>query len=482
MCGVVGIAKAKGNHVATEVFHGLNQLQHRGQDASGILSCDLENGGMPLVKNRGLVQSAFDMDDMNTLKGPWAIGHVRYATSGGESIEEAQPAMIEHEGQRIGIVYNGNIVNYVGLREKLEGEFPFRSSCDVEVLLSLFAKYYRPGGDPFASLAAAVKELYKHVSGAYSVVGIIDGVGMFAFRDPRGIRPLLFARGQDSYAFCSETYPLSFLGYETLEDIPPGELFFIDTEHHLHRRLLTETRSCHCAFEYVYFAKANSELEGQEVYRVRQELGRALAKKVKELEIPVDIVMGVPSTSQPAAMAVAWELGVKLEEGFLRKDHAGRSFILPTQTMREKVVSQKLAPVQSVFKGKRVLIVDDSIVRGTTSRTIVSIARKCGAKSVAFASTFPRIQHPCYLGIDMAEPEEFVARWRSYEQIAEQIGADWVIYNDIEDLKAAIGTDELCLACVNGSYPTDITEVARLKRFREHCRRKQERCTASKAV
>lgn len=476
----MGIIKGRKDDVAAELFHGLNQLQHRGQDAAGLMSFDAETGDIHLVKSKGLVQNAFASEDIDVLKGPWGIGHVRYATSGGDSLEEAQPFLLESDEITLGLVYNGNIVNYVSLREELEGDFPFESSCDVEVLLNLLAKHYKPGDDLFDSLAKAVKALYEKVSGAYSVVGIIQGKGMFAFRDPRGIRPLLMARGQGSYAFASETYPMSFLGYDDLEDVPPGELIFINEDLHVRRQQLVTVPRRHCAFEYVYFAKGNAHLEGQEVYRVRKELGKALARKVRDLDIPIDIVMGVPSTSQPAAMAVAWELGVKLEEGFLRKDHAGRSFILPTQGMRQRVVSQKLAPVQSVFKDKRILIVDDSIVRGTTSKTIVSIARQCGAKSVAFASTFPRIQHPCYLGIDMAEPEEFVARWRSYDEIAHQIGADHVIYNDIEDLQEAIGTDELCLACINGKYPTDIQEVARLKQFRELCRQGEEQRTVSR--
>lgn len=481
MCGVMGVIKRKGNHVALDVFHGLNQLQHRGQDAAGISTFDRQSDQLHLVKNAGLVSSVFHSDDIKILKGALGIGHVRYTTSGEGVASEAQPHMMETDGLSLSLVYNGNIINYVGLRQDLEQEYRFDSECDVEVLLKLLARHLKGGAYTFDRLAEAVEVIYQTVSGAYSVVGILKGVGMFAFRDPRGVRPLLWAQEKEGCAFCSETYPLSFLDYDHIQDLPPGELIFVDEELQVQRRLLKQAKHRHCAFEYVYFAKANSQLEGHEVYRVRQELGRALARKVQQLQIPIDTVVGVPATSQPAAMAAAWSLGVRLEEGLLRKDHTGRSFILPTQGMREKAVSQKLAPVQSVFEGQRVLIVDDSIVRGTTSRAIVRIARQCGAKTVTFGSTFPRIQHPCYLGIDMAEADEFVARWRSYEQIAQHLGADSVVFNDVEDLKVAIGTDALCVACCDGKYPTDITEVARLRHFRDLCRQKQKAKFLAKA-
>lgn len=475
MCGVIGlIGKSR---VAEELYHGLSQLQHRGQDAAGILTYDAETNSMHEVKARGIVSSVFNAENLKQLRGSWGLGQIRYTTSGDGSDSEAQPYTYQGEGPKIGVVYNGNLVNYRQLRRDLD--HTFTSENDVEALGVLIGQAFNPSNDPFEAIVEAASQVYSRVQGAYSVVGVIQGIGMFAFRDPRGIRPLLMARGseQEEYAFCSETYPPSFLGYQDIENVRPGEVIFVDKEHQLHRRQINVTPRRHCSFEYVYFAKANAELEGQEVYRVRSELGKAIGRKVKDLNLPVDAVIGVPSTSQPAAMAAAWELGIKLEEGFLRKDHSGRSFLLPTPAHRKAAVSQKLAPVKSVFKGKKLLIVDDSIVRGTVSRSICRIARDCGAEAVYFASTFPRIRFACYYGIDIAQEDELLARGRSYEEIAQEIGADCVIFNDIEDLRQAIGLEGLCLACTDGDYPTKIDGSEELAAFR---RQHQAKATKGK--
>lgn len=481
MCGVMAIIRKRGN-VATELINGLNQLQHRGQDAAGIVSVDRSTGQFHCAKDRGLVSQVFHHANLEELTGEWAIGHVRYATSGSGGKREVQPTTAVMGRRQVSLSYNGHIVNYPQLRDRLKEERHFLSDSDVEVLLHVFCQNASLEEDAFESLIHGVSKIYEQVAGAYSVVGVIQGRGVFAFRDPRGIRPLLLARDPEGegFAFCSETYPLTFLGYEQIEDVKPGEVVFIDEDGQIHRRQICKQSCRHCSFEYVYFAKANAQLEGFDVYRTRSNLGLAIGRKVKRLGLDVDVVMGVPATSQPAAMAAAWELGVRLEEGFLRKDHSGRSFILPTQEGRKQAVSQKLAPVSCVFEGKRVLIVDDSIVRGTVSKTIVAIARNCGAKEVYFASTFPPIRYPCFYGIDIYASDQLLAYEKDYEEIAREIDADAVIYNDLEDLQKAIGTAELCHACVNGKYPTDICDAKNMQELRREgiCEREQkEQCT-----
>ncbi len=465
MCGVVGLMRK--HPVAGDLVNALGQLQHRGQDSAGIYVYDPKNQKERLIRGQGKVHEVFDPEDLLPLKGDWGIGHVRYTTSGSTDLQEAQPCTIHRGGYTISLVFNGNIINDPTLRKAM-GKESFSSDCDVEVLTRLFADHFTPDGDLFEAIIKAVDGVYEKAQGAYSVVGMIAGHGLFAFRDPRGIRPLLFAQSNTpgDYGFCSETYPLSFLGFEQVRDVPPGEVLFVDNSGNLQGRRIRTMMSRHCAFEYVYFARANSNLERQEVYRVRRNLGTALGRKAKKLGLNVDCVIGVPSTSQPAANAAAWELGARLEEGFLRKDNTGRSFIQPSQAARERTVSQKLAPITSVFRGNDILIVDDSIVRGTVSRAIIRIARECGARKVYFASTFPPIRHPCYYGIDMALAEKLVAHGRNYEDIAREIGADCVIYNDAEDLQAAIGSTALCMACVDGSYPTPTEDALRLQTLR----------------
>jgi amidophosphoribosyltransferase len=319
----------------------------------------------------------------------------------------------------------------------------------------------------FEELMAAVKSVFATVEGGYSVVGLIEGQGMFAFRDPKGIRPLVMGDVPGGQAFASETYALSFIGCENIIDVRPGELVWLDLKGALSRASLIQRAHAHCCFEYVYFTKGNAMIEGRDVYQARAALGRTLARQVRERGISVDVVTSVPSTSHPAALAMAWELQVRIEEGFIRRDNSGRTFILPTQSQRERAVSQKLAPVKSVFQGRDVLIVDDSIVRGTVSQRIIRMARQCGARKVYFASTFPPVAHPCYYGIDMHSQEELLAPGKSLEEIERILDADAVIYNSESDLKQAIGLNDLCIACCSGVYPTDLKGVQALKECRK---------------
>ncbi|MCB1136540.1 MAG: amidophosphoribosyltransferase, partial [Chlamydiia bacterium] len=394
--------------------------------------------------------------------------HLRYATSGLGTEREMQPFEEETPLGRLSIVYNGNLVNYHPIREELEAQgVSFDSTSDAEVLLKFFCASLGDAGSPFDCLRVALEKIYSRLEGAYSVIGMLEGLGLFAFRDPLGLRPLVMADLADGHAIASETYALSYIGAENIIDLRPGELLWIDAKGAVYRALLSHKEHKHCAFEYVYFTKGNGVLEGRDVYQVRAALGRHLARKAQERGIYADVVTAVPNTSHPAALAMAWELRIRIEEGFIRRDGAGRTFILPNQRQREKAVSSKLAPVASVFQGRDVLIVDDSIVRGTVSKRIIQMARDCGARKVYFAATFPPITHPCFYGIDMHSPQELLARGRQLEEIEKAIGADGVIYNSAEDLQAAIGIGDLCMACCNGRYPTPLEGVECLQNLRK---------------
>ena len=467
MCGIIGVAgKDESIHYLVQ---GLLHLQHRGQDAAGVLVEDISQSKLHLYKDKGLVNDIFKAETMPSMDGAFGIGHVRYTTSGSGTIKEAQPFLTEHQGLSIGIAYNGNLVNASKLKQSLEEKgCCFDTQSDGEVLLQALAHSMPQSDCLWTALKQGVKKLHEQVVGAYSVVGLIQGKGMFAFRDPQGIRPLVIGReeGSDSLAFASESYPLEYLGFYDMEDLQPGELLFIDHELNIKREMIQKKQARHCSFEYVYFAKANARLDANEASRVRSDLGKSLAEKVRERGLMPDVIIPVPNTSMPAAMSLAWSLGVPLEEGLIRREHSGRTFIMPSQMTRDKAVSQKLAPVASVFRNRTVLLVDDSIVRGTVSRRIVQLAQHHKAKKIIFASTFPPITSPCFYGIDMPDPNELIARSRSIEQIEKEIGADVLVYNSVHDLKTALGHSNLCLACLNGEYPTDISESSTLQASR----------------
>lgn len=465
MCGIFAII---GNEPVVEtIYHGLIQLQHRGQDAAGIFTYSPKTGEHCNQKNIGLVTQVFSVDNLPIPDANWAIGHVRYSTVGRGNVEDSQPHCLTKDNT-IAIAYNGNIVNYVPLKKELERKnIVFESSCDAEAILHLFSQNLQQP-NCFESICSAVAKVYEHSSGAYSVVGIITGVGLFAFRDPFGIRPLLYGKKTDGtmHAFASETSALSQIDLHEIYDIKPGEVVFIDKELRVHQRQLSKQCHAHCSFEFNYFAKPNTIIENREVYRIRSHLGRALAKKIQVSEIKADVVVPVPDTARPSAIALAHALKIPLEEGFVKQEHIGRTFIMPVQGKRKKAVSQKLAAVDSVFKGKQVIIVDDSIVRGTVSKKVVSMARKAGAKKVYFASTYPPIRHPCLYGIDFPMQEQLIAWNKSVEEICEEIGADELVFNDVEGLQESIGFEDLCTACLTGNYSTDTNGVQELQQLR----------------
>lgn len=495
MCGVVGIIGPE--EAAKEVFLGLFTLQHRGQDAAGIVSYDEGEGpGFHVHKANGLVESVFNEEIVNRLPGKMAIGHTRYSTVGkSDSDRDIQPLVLNYP-YGIGMAHNGNLVNYYQLVEKLRREkrrMPLTSN-DLEVIQNLFADALLEAGGGtedkirFEQLERAVTRVTKDVIGGYSVVAMVAGQGMFAFRDPKGIRPLILGRremmvkGPDGSlvkkpAFCltSEMILLNFLGYEPVGDLAAGELAFVDLEGNIHRKVLaTAAEPTPCMFEWVYFAGAESVLEGKPVYTARLELGKGLARKIKtEIDtgnMKPDVVVPVPETSRIAAIALAEELGVPYREVLIKNRYIQRSFILNTPEKRTKAVDLKLNPVKSEIVGKNVLLVDDSIVRGTTSKRLVDLVRRAGAKEVYFVSTCAPIRHPCYYGIDFPNPEELIATGRDEEQIAKALHADRVIYLDQESLKEAIGLKSMCMACLDGKYPTDISAALA---FRE--RRREQR-------
>jgi amidophosphoribosyltransferase len=465
MCGIIGII---GKQPISELIHiGMLQLQHRGQEAAGVFLYDpVENLHFHRTSS-GLVSNLFGTEVLPTAL--WGIGHTRYATSGRSQIADAQPLFLKNKNGWLSLAHNGNIVNYSSLRQTLEQKgILFQTSCDTEALLHLLDQNLSNEGPFFESLCRAVREIHRQVTGAYSIVGIMTGHGIFAFRDPKGIRPLLFGRGENGSAFASETLALTNSGCHTIEDVQPGEVIFIDTNGTLHRKVLTRQRHSHCCFEYNYFAKPHTIMDGKEVYSVRSKLGRFLAEKIIQAGLAqADVVIPIPETGIVAGIAAAQHLQIPFAEGFTRLPHAGRIFIMTGQEKREGALLQKLAPIRSVFENKSVILIDDSIVRGTVSKRIIFLARQAGARRIIFASTFPPILHPCVYGIDFPCHDQLIARNKTISEICEEIGADALIYNDIQSLKEAIGLDDLCSACLTGRYPTSTEGIEVLQQLRE---------------
>jgi len=467
MCGIIAIINEE--PVAEWIYQSMIQLQHRGQDAAGIFTYDPKTGKHFLHKNRGLVNQVLTPNTLPLTEASWGIGHVRYQTVGDGSIEDTQPMAIGSD-PTIVLGYNGNIVNYLPLKRELEAEgHKFHSNCDAEVILHILSSHLQSSDVSFDDIIQAVHEVYRRVSGAYSVVATITGVGMIAFRDPAGIRPLIYGtqQGSKGVGFASETYALIFCNFSNLENISPGEVMFVDKDfNHFKERLISKPPS-YCSFEFNYFAKPNTIIEHQEVYQIRSNLGKTLAKKVMLEQFDIDVVVPIPNSARPAAIALAREMDIPCEDGFVKQEYIGRTFIMPSQRVREKAISRKLAPVFSVFQDKNVMLVDDSIVRGTVSKKVTMLAKSAGAKKIYFASTFPPIRHPCLYGIDFANQDQLIAFNRSVDQIAKEIGVDGLVYNNVEEFKEVIGVNGVCMACVTGNYPTDTSGLAELQAMRQ---------------
>lgn len=443
MCGIVGvIAKQPVNQL---LFDSLTLLQHRGQDAAGILTTD-ERGRFCLRKDNGLVRDVFRMRHMKRLQGNIGIGHVRYPTAGTSSVAEAQPFYV-NSPYGIALTHNGNLTNAEELREAL-GTIDFRhlnTNSDSEILLNVFASaLYQQRLVRQAvptDLFKALESVYARCRGAYAVIALIAGQGILAFRDPHGIRPLIYGRNENNeWMVASESVALTAHDYEIIGDVQPGEAIFIDNQGQFHsQQIVPCVQHTPCVFEYVYFARPDSLIDNISVYKARRNIGQRLAKQIQDTwaDHDIDVVMPVPETARTAAISLATTLGLPFREGFVKNRYIGRTFIMPGQAVRRKSVKQKLTPLALEFQDKNVLLVDDSIVRGTTSREIIRLAKASGAKKVYFASAAPAIRHANIYGIDMPVQQELIAYNRDNDEIAAKIGADKLIYLSLPNLIAS---------------------------------------------
>ncbi|MDO9268205.1 MAG: amidophosphoribosyltransferase [Methylobacter sp.] len=466
MCGIAAIVSHQA--VNQELYDALTVLQHRGQDAAGIVTC--EAGRLHLRKENGLTRDVFTNAQMLKLKGNMGIAHVRYPTAGCTSSAEAQPFYV-NSPFGLTLAHNGNLTNTEELKKALfvEDQRHINTDSDSEVLLNVFAHELQSLGKLHLSVDdvfQAVSGVHRRCRGAYAVVIMIAGFGVLGFRDPHGIRPIVFGERKSEqgseFMIASESVALDVLGFELIRDIEPGEAVFIEESGALHTKQCAErTDHCPCIFEYVYFARPDSIIDRISVYKARLRMGEKLAKKVLR-DWPnhdIDVVIPIPDTSRTAALQMANLLGVKYREGFIKNRYIGRTFIMPGQKMREKSVKQKLNAISLEFEGKNVLLVDDSIVRGTTSEQIIQMARDAGAKKVYFASAAPPVRYPNVYGIDMPAAHELIAHDRTEDEVCAAIGADRVIYQELNDLIDAVRKGNLDIghfdtSCFSKEYIT----------------------------
>jgi len=471
MCGIIGVVGR--SPVNQTIYDGLTLLQHRGQDAAGILTCDEDR--LFLRKENGLVKDVFHTRHMRQLRGNMGIGHVRYPTAGCDSAAEAQPFYV-NAPYGIALGHNGNLTNVDELRRAviLEDRRHLNTSSDSEVLLNVFAHELAaaPGLEPTADdIFDAVRRVHRRAKGAYAVVALLAGHGIVGFRDPNGIRPICYGKRETDqgteYMVASESVAIDATGFELIRDLAPGEAIFISHDGQVHtRQCADEVHYSPCIFEYVYLARPDSIIDEVSVYRARMRMGETLAAKIRRewADHDIDVVIPIPDTSRTAALEIAVALNLKYREGFIKNRYIARTFIMPGQALRKKSVRQKLNAIDLEFRGKNVLLVDDSIVRGNTSSEIIKMAREAGAKKVYMASAAPPVRYPNVYGIDMPAADEFVAHGRDIDQIREAIGADRLIYQDIEDLIEAVRVGNPSLkqfdcSCFTGEYITgDINE------------------------
>jgi amidophosphoribosyltransferase len=494
MCGIVGVVSQ--TPVNQLLYDALLLLQHRGQDAAGIATN--HSSMFSMYKANGLVRDVFRTRNMRSLQGNSGIGHCRYPTAGSSSEEEAQPFYV-NAPFGITLAHNGNLTNQAELKDELfrNDRRHINTDSDSEVLLNVLAHEIQEASSGYSldqdAVFKAVAAVHRRVRGAYAVVAQIAGHGLLAFRDPYGIRPLCIGvneteRGTE-YLVASESVALEGIGFRFVRDIAPGEAVFIDNDGKLYERQCADNPSLNpCAFEYVYLARPDSVIDGASVYATRLKMGEYLAEKIRK-EIPVgdiDVVMPIPDSSRPAAIQLALKLGVEYREGFIKNRYIGRTFIMPGQGMRRKSVRQKLNAIGSEFKGKNVLLVDDSIVRGTTSREIVQMAREAGARKVYFASAAPPVLFPNVYGIDMPTRDELIAYGRTVDEVCREITADRLVYQDVEALKRSISDVNPALqnfeaSCFDGVYVTGDVTPAYLNRL-EHARHNPKSAAVEDAV
>jgi len=466
MCGIVGIVGT--TEVAAALYDGLTVLQHRGQDAAGIATA--VGTQLRVQKGNGLVRDVFDAKAMALLEGRVGIGHCRYPTAGSEGSDEAQPFYV-NSPYGIALAHNGNLINTDELRREIfeQDRRNINTESDSEVLLNVFAheldrqKVLTP-----EAVFKAIEGVNRRARGGYGVVATVLGLGLVAFRDPHGIRPLVLgkrvtAEGTE-YAIASESVALDILGFERMRDVRPGEGVVVTARGELHTRQCAEEQPhASCIFEYVYFARPDSMIEEISVHKARMRMGVTLGEKIlrERPDHDIDVVIPIPDTSRDSALEIANTLNVKYREGFIKNRYVGRTFIMPGQVERAKSVKRKLNPIPLEFRGRVVLLVDDSIVRGTTSKQIVQMARDAGARKVYLASAAPPVRYPNIYGIDMPSSEELVAHGRTEKEIEQLLGCDWLIYQDLSDLEVAVAGPKFPgrrfdSSCFSGEYVTGI--------------------------
>ena len=489
MCGIIGIVGKSSINQA--LYDGLTMLQHRGQDAAGIVTCD--NNRLYLRKNNGLVRDVFHTRHMLNLRGNMGIGHVRYPTAGCESSAEAQPFYV-NSPYGISLAHNGNLTNAGALKNDLfrEDLRHINTDSDSEILLNVLAHELHKLNKlkiNHEDIFAAIRGVHQRCRGGYAAVTMITGYGLVAFRDPYGIRPIVFGKREvasgTEYMVASESVAIDVLGFELVRDLVPGEALFITAEGQLYTQQCAENFVYSpCIFEIVYMARPDSIIDGISVYKARLRLGKSLAKKILRLypKHDIDVVIPIPDTSRTAAVQLAHVLNRKYREGFVKNRYIPRTFIMPGQSMRKRSVRQKLNAIGLEFKHKNVLLVDDSIVRGTTCKQIIQMARDAGAKKVYFASAAPPVRYPNVYGIDMPSVEELLAHNRTTEEIADIIGADWLVYQDLEDLLAGArkgnkNIKHFDTSCFTGHYVTGDVDQSYLEQlaYRRNDAAKMER-------
>ncbi len=488
MCGILGIVGRQGHHVNQLLYDGLTVLQHRGQDAAGILTDT--GGNFRLRKSNGLVSDVFFKRHMMRLEGNVGIGHVRYPTAGSSSRAEAQPFYV-NSPYGIALAHNGNLTNADELSVMLRDEYMrhINTSSDSELLLNILAvelgqrsRALKIEGDPHMNIETvfgAVSAVHEHIRGGYACVSVIAGYGLLAFRDPNGIRPLIYGQRitdeGSEYIVASESVAITALGFEVVRDVAPGEAIFISSSGHLFTRQCAEASIYSpCIFEQVYFARPDSVIDGISVYQARRNQGERLAQRLLE-EWPdhdIDVVIPIPDSGRIAALQMAKSLDLPYREGFVKNRYVGRTFIMPGQALREKSVRRKLNAIEHEFLGKNVLLVDDSIVRGTTSAQIIEMARDVGASKVYFASAAPPVRHPNVYGIDMPAVKEFIADGKTIDEISATIGSDKLFYQSLEDLidVTRMENPEITAfdaSCFDGEYITGDIDAAYLERLNE---------------
>ncbi len=462
MCGVLGICGFE--DVSGELVNGLVSIQHRGQDAAGVLT--YSDGRFRMHKGAGHVSQVFRKVDLSKLEGNVGLGHVRYATIGSTEAMDAQPFAVNYPFG-IAMVHNGNVINFVRLREILNNDYHrmVETSNDVELLLYTFATYLQEKDLMHVTaddLFETVGFVQEHVKGAYSCITYIKGKGFLAFTDPYGIRPLIMGKKETEkgtkYIFTSETAVFDYLGYEYIRDLEAGEAVYIDLKNQLHTRIIKRKRSAFCVFEYIYFAREDSVFRSRLVASERVRMGKAMAARVREAGIKPDIIIDVPNSAYFFASALAEKMDIPYRRGLAKNRFVGRSFITPSEELRKRVVRLKLNPIRDIINGRKVAVVDDSIVRGTTSRHIVHMLKEYGATEVYFVSASPAVKYPCIYGIDMSVKKELIAANNTVEEIAESLGCEKVIYQSLEGLRELYRDLPICDACFSGEYPTGITQ------------------------